>query len=295
MIDPLPSEYPIDRALARAARGHLDRARAHAAAAPGDEGAVHAMRKALSAARSVLRLARPALREADWRRVDDALAGVRHMVGRDRDAAVIAQTWARLAEQHEALAALDPPDAEPTRGDPPTAAEIASALDRAAAEVDGLDLSALTPALLARGYAKSYRSTRRRMARAADVMGDDAAHRWRRAARRLRSEAALLREVHPRYAKQAVRLKKIAKALGAHHDLALVKAAMERRGDDDALLEIVQGAQGPLLRDALRRGEKALGRRPRKVRAHLEKHLAERYAAPEPGPDYGQPADQSVR
>jgi hypothetical protein len=234
-------------------RSQLRQARA-ALARPGtlSDARVHRARKRLRSARATLRLLRELIGEAAFRRCNHALRDIAAPLGAARDAAALRLTLAalpvRAARAGPAAQALRrgldrklraararlAPGSAARRG---ARARLAQVERRARDWEPGIAaLSVSRPAAVRRGLTATYRHGRRCYASVRGWPSDAALHEWRKQSKYLASELLLLRGLRPRRIDpQRRRAARIARSLGADHDLALLRRGLQGgRGSDAA-------------------------------------------------------------
>lgn len=254
--------------------------------APSDA-AVHEARKAIKKSRAALRLLRPALGQACYRRENRILRNSAHRLNALRDARVLIQALATLRQQHAPLR------------DNRAAARLATRLQRELAEArEGLGERTLRAechtlqrlerrarelrvgragwSVLGPALRRIYRQGRRRLPGAAEHPPDPALHEWRKQIKYLRYALRILRPMQPgllgALEKQAGA---IAEQLGVAHDLALLQQqARQLGGEADAglreLLQEIEQLRVRRAREALVRGEQLFQPRPREFEHLLQ-------------------------
>jgi CHAD domain-containing protein len=219
---------------------------ARAAALLADPGAdpvdaVHEVRKHLKKTRSLLRLARPALGDRAYRERNAQLRELGLALSGARDADVLAQTVAQLAEHaagrlpavdfeqlraaldEEAAAARAATEAGGARDD------VVARLRAAADQVGDWPLDGAGWEELVAGAARAYGRGRDALAAAQEEPADERMHAWRKRVKDLWYHQRLLTPAWPlvlgAYADEAHALSEL---LGDDHDLALLRARIER-------------------------------------------------------------------
>jgi CHAD domain-containing protein len=203
---------------------------------------VHESRKNLKRTRALLRLLRPALGEAVFKRENARLRDVGQMLSRRRDVDVLDQTLAKLtAEKNGALASaatklrssmaakrdgLDRPDE--VLGTEAAAAELAqciSVLRRVKLDGEGFDL--IRP-----GLKRCYGDCRRAFKEAYDQPSEETFHEWRKTIQHHWRQMLLLSKAWPEMLlPQARAARQISDLLGEEHDLALLTAYLAAHED----------------------------------------------------------------
>jgi CHAD domain-containing protein len=199
--------------------------------------AVHEARKSLKKTRALLRLVRPALGRKAYRRENAALRDVGLMLSGARDADVLVETTAKLAERsagrlpadtfaqlHDALAA----EAAAARGD--GAVDLGAALDalRAAEErVAAWPLGRADWETAIAGVSSAYARGREAFALARADPAPERLHEWRKRAKDLWYHERLLTPAWPGVlAAHAEEAHTLTELLGDDHDLAVLVARL---------------------------------------------------------------------
>ncbi len=135
---------------------------------------------------------------------------------------------------------------------------------------------------IGKGLEKVYRACRRRMKRAFAAGDDDTFHRWRIRLKNLYYDLQFLQPIWPtRLHSMAAQLKKIQEKVGDDHDLAVLKAALQRTPEHFGGGSLVKRVLHQLnersqkLRAACRPlAEEALNERPHAFALKLHRRLA---------------------
>jgi CHAD domain-containing protein len=285
---------PAD-ALRAAVREQLDDAVRRLRDGRGDDPAkaVHEARKDLKKARSLLRLARPGLPSAVYRRENTALRDTGRALSGARDADVLVETVADLGERStgqlpetqfaalEAGLATEAARARATDGDATAAAAVA-ALDAVAARVGDWPLKRCDHGTFVRGATRAYKRGRAALAAVEESPTDERLHDLRKRVKDLWYHGRLLEEAWPRVVKaQAKAAHDLADLLGDDHDLAVLAARVERgiethNGtpiDADAVRELVARRRAEIQAEALPLARRLYAERPKAFRARLRAYL----------------------
>jgi CHAD domain-containing protein len=281
----LSLDVPVAESIRGIATEELDRA-ATMLETPGKfSRSVHNARKSFKRVRAVLHLARPLLKPKHFKRADRAVAGVARNLSGTRDAQVLLDT-ARALQAHT----TDPdPDPDPAlfahliswlqaRRDraeesfgPAAMQEALDAIRGLRPELEGLPLEdAAFEALLASAR-QTYAQGRAFMRDVLDSGDDERCHDWRKLVQRHWRHMALFQEAWPAEAKARMRLARdLAGALGAHHDLSILRAAIfenaalfPRRRDVVRLGKLTSARQAHLLSEAAILGERLYAEKPK--------------------------------
>jgi CHAD domain-containing protein len=287
--------------MRRIARGQLDAGLEELAGQPnrGLDEAVHETRKRLKRLRAALRLGRSAIGAETYRRENAAFRDLGKRLSAPRDAMVLIETLdelterfrdelptdatgplrARFEQMHErALTRLrrDEATIEAVRG------ELEGARVRSAAwTFDGEGFEALRP-----GLERIYRRGRRSMRAAAEEANDERLHEWRKRAKDLWHAVQILRPAAPKRMKRlAKRAHRLSDLLGDDHDLAVLRARVERAGGSfereasrTALLAVIDRRRLSLQSDAFKLGAKIYEAPPKSFGRSVERGWRKRAA-----------------
>ena len=285
--------------------------------------AVHDARKHLKKTRALLRLVRPALGRAAYRRENDALREAGLALSGARDADVLVATADALAahaagrlpadvfdQLRDALAAeaaaaradgdgelhsgaSDRTDGEPDGG-APDLADVIAALEAAERRVDAWPLAGAGHATLLAGVTRAYARGREARAAARAEPDPELLHAWRKRAKDLWYHERLLAPAWPvvlkAHAKEAHRLTEL---LGDDHDLAVLDARLASAAPlapavDAARAELralVADRSARLRADAHRLGDRVYAESPKAFRRRLGRHLRAAVAERADAPD----------
>ncbi len=240
---------------------------------PGENGldkAVHESRKRMKEVRSLLRMVRYSLRDADGQptraEANDELRSIGHTLGDAREAAVAVQTLDGLSladagglrdvlkARHKGLVGLDLADA---------ATDAATRLAGIRTAARSWQLSADGWSAMEGGIKRIYRDGRRAFGEALKSDGDaEAWHDWRKRAKDLRYVAELLRLAAPNLLGGLASLgKALTGALGDDHDLSELATKAREHGDEaSAVAAEAQRSSKQMLAKEL--GERAYAEKP---------------------------------
>jgi CHAD domain-containing protein len=200
--------------------------------------AVHQARKRFKKLRALLRLVRPAMKSKRYKAENRLFRDLGRRLAVARDNQVLLETLDALADAHngepgaEELSALR--DVLVSRQEAQREGdgrdldsrmiEVAAALDRYPARLEGWSLGARGFAALGPGLKRSYRQGRKAMRKARKTPGDAQFHEWRKRvkdhwyhSRLLQGQWAELMKPHAR------ELKRLSDLLGDDHDLAVFR------------------------------------------------------------------------
>lgn len=282
----LPSviEPPL---IQEALRRHIgDAARALRSPTLSDE-AIHRARKDLKIARAHLRLLRPAIPKAAYRRENAALRDAARPLSGVRDARVLLDTLDKLAadELHTARKTLvlklrnvleqarQSALSETTAGG--VAEASAAALDAAWKRIDGWRMEAAGPSAVRRGAKRIYRNARKAFHSARGDSDPEALHAWRKHMKYLRAAVEVLPS--PDAAKLVKKVDALAAKLGDEHDLVVLQnqvATMHSRssGARVSLLSEIAERRAKLQAGAFKLGRRLLKPKPDKFVKKIVSH-----------------------
>ena len=231
--------------------------------------AVHEARKDLKKARSLLRLARPGLPRAVYRRENGVLRDTGRSLSGARDADVLVTTAADLGERYAGqlpeaqFAALGAglaaaaADARAGEGDAAAADGVAT-LDAVAARVGDWPLERCDHDTLVHGATRAYRRGRTALAAVEKTPSVERLHDLRKRVKDLWYHGRLLEEAWPRVVKaQSKAAHDLADLLGDDHDLAVLAERVERGVatdapiDDEAVLGLIARRRAELQAEAM--------------------------------------------
>ncbi|HWN72285.1 MAG TPA: CHAD domain-containing protein [Solirubrobacterales bacterium] len=269
------------------AEAALERLRAATAGEADAAEAVHGARKDLKKLRTALRLLRGELGKAAYRRENARFRDAGRALSRVRDAEVKLATLSALAEEADGL----PEEAVETwrqglESDRKAAANIdldgamaeaIELIEAGSASIEGWQLEGNSWKTIAASLSRTYRRGRQAMKAAAETGGEGDFHEWRKRAKDLWYELRLLEAAWPRVlgatAEEAHRLSEL---LGAHHDLAVLRADLgERRlgeAETVALEAAIARRQERLAAEALSLGHRLYAERPRDFSHRLRRY-----------------------
>jgi CHAD domain-containing protein len=286
---------PVPDGMRRIARGRLDDAR-DALSAADDETlpeAVHETRKNLKRLRTTVRLTRDAIGERTYELENLVFRTAGRRLSAGRDAQVLLDTVGDLAERYPdelqgpTLATLrarlaEERDAAQRALGEDQRDEVLAALEKARARTadwafERADFGALAP-----GLRRIYRRGHRDMRAAQADPTPDNLHEWRKRVKDLWHATQILCEARPkRLDRFATRAHKLSELLGERHDLDVLRAYLEANPkalahgpSRRALLAAIERRSDELRDEALRRGRKLYGRKPRRFVARMERDWA---------------------
>jgi CHAD domain-containing protein len=252
---------------------------------------VHEARKDLKKARSLLRLARPGLPRAVYRRENGVLRDTGRSLSGARDADVLVETVAGLGErytgqlpeaQFDALrAGLAAAAAEAREHEGDAAAEDAVAtLDAVAVRIGDWPLDRCDHDTLVHGATRAYKRGRAALAAAEATPSVERLHGLRKRVKDLWYHGRLLEEAWPRVVKaQSRAAHDLADLLGDDHDLAVLAERVERGVatdtpiDDEAVLALIARRRAELQAEAMPIARRLYAEPPKAFRARLREYV----------------------
>ena len=289
------STIEVDASAARALRrlaGRFVRRAARALAAPEpSDVAVHAARKDLKRARTVLRLLRPALGERIYRRENVVLRDAAHTLNAVRDAKMLTETLQALRRSSPMLrghpgvsklsGTLQAEQASAERRLQEHAAGLArtqQALRQLCGRAAAWHLGRQGWSLLGPALRQIYRRGRRARPNAGQHPSDASLHEWRKQVKYLRYALEMLQPVRSRkLARLARQAEQLTDELGEAHDLAVLarkahRFARRHRVDLEPLLMSIDRRRSRLAVKSLRSGEKLFEGTPRDWERQLSRY-----------------------
>ncbi len=263
---------------------------------------VHFVRTTIKQLRAMLRLIQPAIPAESFQREDLSLKNAARRLARMRDTAVGARTLERLTKtarskgaQEACKIVLDHYQSLATARSPAqekkTTHAVARMLRRSGRSIQRLPIVQDEWRIIGPGLAQVYRSGRRRMSRAL-TRGDDASfHRWRIRVKNLYFQLQWLTPFWPRHLRRmTATLEQLQKALGADHDLTVLKTVLEKRPGDfggppvvTSVLACLEERSRTLRRASRRLGEKLFAEKPRHFIQRFKQHWRKSRASSDAG------------
>jgi CHAD domain-containing protein len=292
MAHSLSLDEPLDRSLKAIAIEKLDSAIA-ALESQGDRSqAIFEARKNMKRARSVLRLARPLIKDKILKREDKRLSRAARRLSEARDAKAVLDIAARLEEiaGKEAERALFADlrrwlqaRVELAERHLESEALEASLADLKASrdEIGSLSFKALPFDSLLGAARETYAEARKAMRSAFAKENAAEYHDWRKAAQHHWQQMRLLQEAWPvEDCGRIALVRDLAHLLGEHHDLSVLKdvilanaASCDRPGDYLRLAELIEARQSALLAEAAPFGEQIFAEKPKAFLKRLTESL----------------------
>ena len=243
---------------------------------------VHDARKNLKKLRSLLRLVRKGIGEAQFREANRNYREAARSLSGARDAEVKLQTLAALEERFPGKLPGDTVDPlraalEAERPRKPSAADLA-ALERAEQKIkqSRTDIARWEiegdTELIVKGFARTYRRGRKLLAQARRDPTDHNVHEWRKRVKDLWYALRIIEEWDP----EAVRARAdlahdVSDLIGDHHDLAILAEDVAARPEGlggrkerDALIARIHERQAELVEEAIGLGKELYAKKPKK-------------------------------
>jgi CHAD domain-containing protein len=278
--------------LRRCAREQLDRAIDELSNRGDDDPveAVHDARKALKKARSLLRLGRGTLDPDERRRDNDALRDSGRRLSAARDAEVMLEATEELAERfagrvpqaafdairRHLVAERDPARARLTESG--LTGQVAEELRAVRSRIDDWTLHRDGWTALEPGLERSYARGRAALEQARRHPTVENLHDWRKRTKDLWYHLRLLGPLAPGIVGGAAKdADKLSKLLGDDHDLAVLRATLERGAGDlevdvDAVLDLIDHRREQLQAEAVPLGQRLYAERPKAFVARMRRY-----------------------
>ncbi len=202
-------QEPFDSGFRRIAREQIDIARTLLDHAGNSPEAVHSIRKSLKRLRALMRLCRPCLAEADYKKYNTRFRDIARMLAASRDAHVMTKTLAKLETEPSnskteaaALRALRKHmqkslSEKPERMNKKAATKALQHLNVARKEVAKLHFVRHGFEPIGEGLESSFRQGRKAFLEALEDPDDDTEHEWRKDVQRHWRHMQLLRTLWP--------------------------------------------------------------------------------------------------
>lgn len=227
---------------------------------------VFQLRRRSKKLRALLRLVRPNF-EA-FRRENAAIRDAARLVADVRDAAALEETLAAVAPEVDAATVARVRARWDARRAPaevgPRLAAARAGLAAVAGRVDGWDIRGKGFGVIERGFARTYREARAALDAARASPDAETLHAWRGRAKQHWSHLTLLRGIDADAA-EATRPQAgaLARRLGEHHNLALLRESM---GAEPRLAAVIDDRQQALATEAFILGAQLFTETPRELR-----------------------------
>jgi CHAD domain-containing protein len=236
----LKLKEPLVKGVRRVAAEQLANAAARLQGDSNPESAIHEARKSLKRTRALLRLVRPGLAEAQFRKSNDRLRDIARMLSAVRDRDVVRAHLASLATEKPSVAkaagrlrealdqmpeSLTPSNGARSRAAARNTAEALAEIDAVRGELAGLELHPASFETIVAGLTKSHRSGCKALALAlASPDEEEPLHDLRKAAQAYWRQMILIQHAWPEVClARATAAKYVAALLGQDHDVALVE------------------------------------------------------------------------
>jgi CHAD domain-containing protein len=306
-------QEPIAKGVKRIALAQIEIASEKLAHPSDVHAAIHDARRCLKRLRALIRLLRPALDEAVYRREAQQLAGIGRLFSGARDLYVMRQTVANLDRQFGSLPCgatqrlhklLANGSAANTNAHAEGRHQALARLKQCRAFFAGKGVAGVAFEHLNQGLERSYKKARRGFRKAYREPDDEAFHAWRKAVQQHWRHMLLVSGAWPEALSARARAaKELSQVLGEDHDLSILLAyvtqhvAAEFSPDDvTALATVCRSAQFELRAKAKPRGARLFA----EPAPHLKERVwqywssARRIAALEPAKEKG-PASSEAK
>jgi CHAD domain-containing protein len=254
--------------------------------------AVHQARKRLKKLRGLLRLVRPVLGRAAYKRYNKQFRDLGRALAGARDAEVMLQTLADLREgllaQGEEVDLSGLQRELEARKERITSSDIGKGLETRRTEV-GAELQDTRDEVVSWGLAEKefealgpglqeyYRRGRKALANARSKPGDTHFHEWRKRVKDHWYHSRLLRDTWTELMKTyATEMKRLSDLLGDDHDLAVFRQTLEEMGDEilpsasrKPLYRHIKQREESLRDEAVRLGLRVYAEKPKRFRKRI--------------------------
>ena len=272
-------QEPIAHGFCRIGLEQIDIAAAKLASKDDVATAIHDARRCLKRLRALLRLVRPGLAEAVYRREAERLAGIGRLLSGARDLFVMQQTLAKLEDRFGALPngaaerlrkLMADGHARNRRSGAEARRQALQRLDQTKRLFTGRPAGGVELEHVADGLEAVYRKARKAFRHAYREPSDEAFHAWRKKVQLHWRHMALLSRGWPEaMSARAGEAKELSRLLGEDHDYSVLLAfagepgvSRLEPGDLEALAERCRSCQTDLRAQAKPRGERLFAERP---------------------------------
>ncbi len=234
----LKLKEPLAKGVRRIAGEQLGNAAARLQGDADLETGVHEARKSLKRTRALLRLIRPGLGDAGFRKANARLRDIARGLSAARDRDVVRAHLNGLLKAKPALAkaarhllaVLDAAHTTTNGSGAPTrnVAQALREIDAMRREIGAIVLNPATFETIVAGLTKSHRAGRKALARALESPGEEEAlHELRKAAQAYWRQMILVQQAWPEaFLARAAAAKLVADLLGQDHDIALLEGVL---------------------------------------------------------------------
>ncbi len=256
-----------------------------------DADVIHKVRTTIKRLRALLRLIRPSVEPSFFDRENERLRNAAGLLSFARDTEIARETLKSLpvSKPSDKQAVKSVLSGIKNRGEPgtdaeQTMAEVRERLEQTRRNFHRLKLQGAEREILEKGLRTVYRQGRNRMENAIEQRQDDAFHRWRIRAKNLYYELQFLESVSPKRLHRMVsRLSKLQDRIGLDHDIAVLRAWLQKKpeafGSKEAVQRVIArlNQQTRKLRDAaVPIGQKIWHQKPRQFARKIARHWCKR-------------------
>jgi CHAD domain-containing protein len=254
----------------------------------------HEARKCFKRLRGLLRMARPALGKAIYKRENICFRDASRLLSSARDAQALVETFDKLEktyglrvnfERMRALRIVLSERRERVLHGPADLNErikkVINTLDESNSAIDNWPLRGVSIERLARGVQRVYSRAYKGWKRALKEQNPTELHDWRKRVKYLRYQFQLLKGVDKAWTRHRHKgFKKLSNLLGNYHDLVVLRERLDEMDSTglDPVAEcefrtLLRDRQDCLYGDALESGASLLKNRPKKIRKKIQKSL----------------------
>jgi len=272
-------QEPIAQGVRRIGLEQIDIAAAKLGSKDDIPAAIHDARRCLKRLRALLRLVRPGLADAAYKREAERLAGTGKLLSGARDLFVMQQTLAKLEDRFGAMPnggadrlrkLLAQGHARSRRSGTDARRQALQRLDQARRLFTGKAAGGIELEHVVDGLEATYRKVRKAFRRAYKEPSDETFHAWRKKVQQHWRHMSLLSHGWPEaMSARASEAKELSRLLGEDHDYSVLLAFAGEPGssrlegtDLEALAERCRACQADLRAQAKPRGERLFAEQP---------------------------------
>lgn len=285
-------QEPLAQEVRRVALEQIDLAEEKLASQDDIPEAIHNARRSLKRLRALIRLLRPAIGDAAYRRESERVAGTARLLSGARDVHVMRLTATKLESRFgplpdgagKRLAALLAKEAAaiPSDAGKDGRAQALKRLKQMRKVFTGHALDDLSFAALAEGLERCYRKGRRGFRDAFRKPSDESFHAWRKSVQRHWRHMQLISRAWPEaLSARADEAKEVSRLLGEDHDLAVLLAKVTEAAPDSlspedvaAIGALCRSCQAEIRELAEQRGTRLFAEPAEELRRRIETYWA---------------------
>ena len=295
--------YRLDESFAtgtrRIALEQVDRARRQLTREADAGVAVHETRKCFKRIRALIRLARPSLKQSQYRNLNDRFRDLGRLLAQSRDLDVMVQTLTYLESRHSSLSKDDSTERAReaiARAQKKAVADVAEPpievalkeLKKARSVIAKLDLARCALDRLSEGFSREMHGFAKRYEDTLQNPNDETFHEWRKRTQYHRRHVSLLTTAWPDALEARLKVcHQLSEYLGLDHDLAVLSEFVSNRnrwrmakGKAERIQKLCSSEQSELRGNAVALGALLVAESPDALRRRIEAYWTVRTQHP---------------